>query len=251
MTFQRQNILSALPPITKYLLLINIALYVITWLLQIKGIDLGFILGIFPPQSPYFKPFQVITHMFMHGSFTHLFFNMFALYMFGSILERVWGSQRFFIYYFVTGFGAAAINMLVQYIRIKHSLIEVNAISPDAYQMILDNGLTTLQLGKNYIGELGNLNLLLHIPTVGASGAIYGLMLAFAMYFPNAPMYIMFIPIPIKAKWLLIGFFIIELGLGFINSESDHVAHFAHLGGMLFGLIFIFIWKQKSINRWN
>lgn len=234
---QSGNFLSNIPRITRYLLIINIAIFIISFLLSRINVNLTYFLAIFPIQSPFFKPYQIVTHMFMHGSFTHLFFNMFALYMFGTILERIWREKRFLIYYFVCGLGAVAINMLVQYLRLKSFGFEAITVVGDSYS-IYPNTLSDI----NY----KNIEEILFTPTVGASGAIYGLLLAFAIYFPNSPMYIMFIPIPIKAKWLIIGFFIIELILGIRNSSGDNIAHFAHLGGMIFGLIFIFLWKKRK-----
>ncbi len=232
------NFLYRIPRITRYILLINIAFFVITFILKVFNIDVIEYLAVFPIQSPFFRPYQVVTHMFMHGGFAHLFFNMFALYMFGIVLENIWGEKRFLIYYFVCGIGAVAVNMLVQYFQLQHLGLEaVTAVGKEydiTFKSVAD------KINSDSINEI------LSTPTVGASGAIYGLLLAFAIYFPNAPMYIMFIPIPIKAKWLIIGFFIIELSLGIFNGSNDNIAHFAHLGGMLFGLIFIFLWKKKN-----
>lgn len=219
------NFLYRIPRITRYILLINIAFFVITFILKVFNIDVIEYLAVFPIQSPFFRPYQVVTHMFMHGGFAHLFFNMFALYMFGIVLENIWGEKRFLIYYFVCGIGAVAVNMLVQYFQLQYYI---------SFKSVADKI------------NAESINAILGTPTVGASGAVYGLLLAFAIYFPNAPMYIMFIPIPIKAKWLIIGFFIIELSLGIFNGSNDNIAHFAHLGGMLFGLIFIFLWKKKN-----
>lgn len=232
------NFLYRIPRITRYILLINIAFFVITFILKVFNIDVIEYLAVFPIQSPFFRPYQVVTHMFMHGGFAHLFFNMFALYMFGIVLENIWGEKRFLIYYFVCGIGAVAVNMLVQYFQLQHLGLEaVTAVGSEYY-------ISFKSVADKINAE--SINAILRTPTVGASGAVYGLLLAFAIYFPNAPMYIMFIPIPIKAKWLIIGFFIIELSLGIFNGSNDNIAHFAHLGGMLFGLIFIFLWKKKN-----
>ena len=231
------NFFYRIPRITRYILLINIALFVITYL-KAFNIELIAYLAVFPIQSPFFRPYQIVTHMFMHGGFSHLFFNMFALYMFGIVLENIWGEKRFLIYYFICGIGAVAVNMLVQYLRLEHLGLEAVTTVGKGYYITFKS--VADKINSDSINEI------LSTPTVGASGAIYGLLLAFAIYFPNAPMYIMFIPIPIKAKWLIIGFFIIELSLGIFNGSNDNIAHFAHLGGMLFGLIFIFLWKKKN-----
>lgn len=232
------NFLYRIPRITRYILLINIAFFVITFILKVFNIDVIEYLAVFPIQSPFFRPYQVVTHMFMHGGFAHLFFNMFALYMFGIVLENIWGEKRFLIYYFVCGIGAVAVNMLVQYFQLQHLGLEAVTTVGKEYSITFKS--VADKINSDSIDEI------LSTPTVGASGAVYGLLLAFAIYFPNAPMYIMFIPIPIKAKWLIIGFFIIELSLGIFNGSNDNIAHFAHLGGMLFGLIFIFLWKKKN-----
>jgi membrane associated rhomboid family serine protease len=188
--------------------------------------------------------------MFMHANFGHLFFNMFALFMFGAVLEQYWGAKRFVIYYFVCGLGAVAINMLVQYIRIKHAISELEVqpmYGTAAIQDVFSHGTDYIKDGYNYKDMLlAKLNIMLNTPTVGASGAVYGLLLAFAMLFPNAPLYLFFIPIPIKAKWLVMGFFVVELGLGILDSADDNVAHFAHLGGMIFGIFLILIWRRKQ-----
>ena len=251
MSFQN-NFLSNIPPVTKILLFMNVGLFLICLIIPES---ISSMLAVYPIQSQEFRPFQIITHMFMHGGGFHLFFNMFALFMFGAVLERLWGQQRFLIYYFVCGLGAAAINMLVQYIRIKHAIAEMEALPMygiAAVQDVFSKGAEIMKDGYNYKDEiLANLNVMLNTRTVGASGAVYGLLLAFAINFPNTPLYIMFIPIPIKAKWLIIGFFVIELGLGILDRAGDNIAHFAHLGGMLFGLFFILIWKRKQFNRWN
>lgn len=234
----------ALPPVVKYLLIINGALFV---LVHMMGINLFPTFAVYSLESDLFRPYQLITHMFLHGGFGHLFFNMFALWMFGRVLEQVWGSQRFFIYYFVCGIGAAILHLFVMQIEINSI---INSMDPEAVSIVKSEGSQIVRQGKNYINpEMRDLNILLNTPTVGASGAIYGLLLAFGMLFPNTLLYVYF-AIPIKAKYFVMIFAALELYLGFTRTGSN-IAHFAHLGGMLFGLIMILMWHKNQFKRWR
>ncbi len=236
-----------MPPVVKNLLLLNIAIFVIATLLQITiGTDLNSILGLYYIKSDAFRPFQLITHMFMHGGFMHILFNMYALWMFGQILERVWGPKRFFIFYMFTGLGAAVLHSAVIYYQVYHVS---KTMSPEAINTVFEKGLTAIQQGKYFVdASMAQLNYLIHIPTVGASGAVFGLLLGFGMLFPNTELYLMFIPIPIKAKYFVMGYGAIELFGGIANRPDDNIAHFAHLGGMLFGFIMIKIWNKDKKN---
>jgi membrane associated rhomboid family serine protease len=184
------------------------------------------ILGLHFFKASDFAPYQFVTYMFMHGGFSHLFFNMFALYMFGSVLERVWGAKRFLIYYFVAGIGAGLLQEVVQYANFVHEGLA-------AY-----DGVST-KTGVIPMGQFLNL-----WTTVGASGAIYAILLGFGLSFPNDKMFVFPLPFPIKAKFFVIGYAVIELLLGLSNTQ-DGIAHFAHLGGMLFGLAMILYWRKK------
>ncbi|MBR6272683.1 MAG: rhomboid family intramembrane serine protease [Bacteroidales bacterium] len=219
------NRFSFLPVVVKNLLIINAIMFLADIVLVRFGINLSDILGLHFFKASGFYPFQLLTYMFMHGNFTHLFFNMFALWMFGNTLENIWGPKRFLLYYVLCGLGAGLLQEGVQYIeyitRLSH------------YQSVNMGG-TIVPMGQY-------LNLM---TTVGASGAIYGLLLAFGMMFPNSMIYLYFF-VPIKAKWFVIGYAVIELLSG-VFSSGDQVAHFAHLGGMLVGLIIILIWKKKG-----
>lgn len=247
-------------------------------------IDLNSLLGLYYFKSEYFKPFQIITHMFMHGGLTHLFFNMFALWMFGRVLEQVWGSKRFLIYYFVTGLGAVALHTFVNYLTIsnieaaatamlntpssetfsafvtKHFSNLINdpninhnqylAAIQSTYYEIVDK-LSITPSNQDVIQKATELtNVLIQtkmdIPTVGASGAVFGVLLAFGMLFPNTQLMLLIPPIPIKAKYFVIGYGVIELFLGVSNFQLDNVAHFAHLGGMLFGILLILYWRKRK-----
>ena len=216
---------SFLPVVVKNLLIINGIMFLADVVLARFGIDLNSILGLHFFLASGFRPYQLLTYMFMHGNFSHLFFNMFALWMFGNTLENIWGTRRFLMYYLLCGLGAGLMQEGVQYIEYVTQLSQ--------YQNV--------NIGTGVIPMSEYLN---YLTTVGASGAIYGLLLAFGMMFPNSLIYLYFV-MPIKAKWFVIGYAVIELLTG-IFSSGDQVAHFAHLGGMLVGLIIILVWKKKG-----
>jgi len=224
-----------LPVVVKNLLIINGLLFLATISLNNLGIDLVKIFGLHQFQSNDFRPHQIITHLFMHGSFTHLFFNMFALWMFGKILENIWGQKKFLIYYMITGIGAAAIHLIF----CQYQIINISNQIPDLVNIAIEGKYNpSIPLSKK-------LTQLIITPTVGASGAVFGLLLAFGMLFPNALLYLYF-AIPIKAKYFVIGYGLIELYAGISNNPADNVAHFAHLGGMIFGYFLIKFWKQDT-----
>lgn len=240
----RTGFFSNIPLVTKNLIIINVLFWVASLTLPKAGVDLIQWLGLHFPGTSNFYAFQFVTYMFMHDtqSIQHLFFNMFAVFMFGRVLESVWGSKRFLIFYFVTGIGAGIIQELVCLVRI---IPYIQQLPAEAIDMVRNEGAAVLSRGMNYSDAMiGELNLIMNTVTVGASGAVFGILLAFGMLFPNAPLYIMFIPIPIKAKYFVVGYGLIELFLGI--SGGDNVAHFAHLGGMLFGFFMIRYWKKKD-----
>ena len=246
MSFNQQSFLGNIPPVVKNLLIINVLMWVATY---VSPINLSDYLGLHYYQSQAFRPHQFITYMFMHGGFGHLFFNMFGLFIFGCILEQAWGSKRFLIYYMITGVGAAIIQMLVYHFQIQAI---ADTLPPDTINLVKTKGLELLQNRQNWADpDLGKLNLLFNTSMVGASGAIFGILLAFGMLFPNMPLYILFIPVPVKAKYYVIGYGLLELYLGVANRVGDNVAHFAHLGGMLFGIVLILLWKKKGFNKWQ
>ena len=234
---------NSIPPVTLNLLIINVLLWIVTALFS-NRIDLSNLLGLHYVTSELFMPHQLITHMFMHGSTTHVFFNMFAVYMFGSVLERTWGSTKYLVYYMLTGLGAAGLQLLVAYIRIH--AIEADMPS-DLVAEVYAQGANALAQNKNFIDPLAaKLNLLLNAPMVGASGAVFGLLVAFGMLFPNVPIMMLFFPVPIKAKWFVIGYGAMELILGVLDNAGDNVAHFAHLGGLITGFFIILYWRKKA-----
>ena len=216
---------SFLPTAVKNLLIINAIMFLADLALTRFGINLSNVLGLHFFMASDFRPWQLLTYMFMHGNFSHLFFNMFALWMFGNTLENIWGTKRFLLFYILCGLGAGLMQEGVQYIEYITKLSQ--------YQNV--------NMGGSIIPMGQYLN---YMTTVGASGAIYGLLLAFGMMFPNSMIYLYFL-VPIKAKWFVIGYAVIELLTG-IFYTSDGVAHFAHLGGMLVGLVILLIWKKKG-----
>ena len=204
-----QRFLSAIPTVTKNIIAINIIMFIATL------INEEFMLSTFAmfyPKSPFFRWWQPLTHMFMHGGFWHIFMNMYTLLIFGSVLEKAIGSKKFLVFYFVTGFGAVAFHTLVQYLQIR------------------------------YTGTPGNIY---YIPTVGASGAIYGVLMGYAMLFPDSVLTLLFPPISLKAKWFVLIFAAIELLTG-VTGTAEGIAHFAHLGGMIFAFLLMLYWKKKG-----
>jgi membrane associated rhomboid family serine protease len=195
----RGGFMSNVPKAVKHIILINICMLVLTHLndpLMSRWFALN-------PITFIYKPWQLVTYMFMHGGFGHLFFNMYTLYIFGSVLENIWGTKKFLTFYFVTGVGAALVNIGVQYL-------------PGSFAL-----------------------------TVGASGAIYGILMGYAMLYPDSILTLIFPPVSMKAKWFVLIFAGIELLLGISNNPADNVAHFAHLGGLVFAFLLIMYWKKK------
>ena len=210
---------------TKNLLIVNFLAFAATWVLELRGIDLTQLLGLHFFLASDFQIYQFFTYMFLHGGFTHIFFNMFALWMFGSVIERVWGPKKFIFYYIVCGIGAGITQELVQY-----ATYTIESIS--AYQYVSAGG---VQMTTDAYINLWT--------TIGASGAVYGILLAFGMIFPNERLFIIPFPFPIKAKWLIVGYIAIEL-FSAMTGPGDGVAHMAHLGGMLFGFLLIRYWQK-------
>jgi membrane associated rhomboid family serine protease len=265
-----------LPPVIKNLLIINGLFYLATLVFAQKGTDLTNILGLHYFFSEDFRPYQIITYMFMHGSFAHIFFNMFALWMFGNVLENVWGPKRFLIYYIICGIGAVLLHYTIHYFEIQPTLHALNdyIVNPSAdkfkdmfssgtldfaplqnkqafqallndYQTQLISGNTEKALQTSVDFVLEYKKEFLNAPVVvGASGSIFGLLLAFGMLFPNSLIYLYFF-FPIKAKYFVILYGAIELFGAVQPGQNDNIAHYAHLGGMLFGFILIKIWQKR------
>ena len=245
------NILKNISPVVKNILIINILFFVaqLTFPIFMGGLSL------YPFVSEGFEPWQLATHFFMHDpkSIGHIFFNMFAVVIFGTQLERVWGPKKFLGYYLICALGAALLYMLVNYLRLKSfesHLLEISLIEPTEIQYYLDiaknQGLELIKSDKNFTDfPLGELNSLVNAPMLGASGAVFGLLAAFGYLFPNTELMLLFPPIPIKAKYFVIGYAALELYLGISNNPSDNVAHFAHLGGALVGIIIVLYWGKN------
>jgi membrane associated rhomboid family serine protease len=228
--------MSNVPTAVKNIIIVNVVLMLATMFkesMMVTRFALWF------PASPYFEWWQPVTYMFMHGGFFHLFFNMYTLFFFGSVLERVWGPKKFLIFYFVTGLGAAAVHMGVQWIEYNNALEAVGLTSTDA-SLLVDQIAKSVDAGNNMIPAWSSV---LFTPTVGASGSIYGILMGYAMLYPDSIMRLMFPPIAMKAKWFVLIFAALELLLG-ISSTGGGVAHFAHLGGLIFGFILIIYWKK-------
>ncbi|MEP6684995.1 MAG: rhomboid family intramembrane serine protease [Parafilimonas sp.] len=226
----RQTRFEILPPVIKNLIIINALIFLAQSVLgQDVETKIFNLFALHTWQSPLFKPWQFITYLFLHGSIEHILFNMFALWMFGSVLENLWGPKRFLIFYFVCGLGAAFCHMVVLYYDMQPVVEAFNHLPYDQQQLVLSDP-----------------NFKLYEPTLGASGAIFGCLAAFGYLFPNSLMYILFLPIPIKAKWIVLGYIGVEIFLALKNSAGDDVAHVAHLGGAIFGLILVYFWNKTN-----
>ncbi|MDX2048937.1 MAG: rhomboid family intramembrane serine protease [Chitinophagaceae bacterium] len=211
-----------IPPVVKNLIIINVLFFIAQYVFS--GYNLTGRLALYPIMFEQFKPYQIFTHMFSHGGIPHIIFNMFSLWMFGSVIENYWKSKRFLVFYIVCGLGSAALHMVIQYIRYEQVL---HAISQN-----------DISSAKAIMKELG--------PMLGASGAVMGILAAFGYLFPNRELFIIPIPFPIKAKWVVLSLIAIDLFGGIANIEGDNIAHFAHLGGAITGLAWVIIWNKTN-----
>ncbi|MCQ2298592.1 MAG: rhomboid family intramembrane serine protease [Bacteroidales bacterium] len=265
-----------LPAGVKNLIIINVIAYLATVVMASRGIQLDHWLALYPTHGEHFHFWQYLTYQFMHASFDHILFNMFALWMFGYVLENIWGTRRFLFFYLACGIGAGLVHTLItglggymaqeainayavnpnpdDFIQLLQHRFR-NTYNPDAVATFVDSwrsqsGLSEIQ-GREQSVAIAQMLLdnRMGVPTVGASGAVYGILLAFGMMFPNERIYLYFL-FPIKAKWFVIGYGLVELFLGVFHS-ADGIAHFAHLGGMIFGFILILYWRRHQFNRWN
>ena len=212
--------LSSIPTATRNIIIINVLVMIMT---SLNGNMMYEKFALFYPTSPFFRWWQPVTHMFMHGGFWHLFFNMYTLYFFGRVLEEGWGAKKFLIFYFVTGIGAALVHTGVEWIQMHHWMGQV---------------------AEGSMAAQAKIHALKMTPTVGASGAIYGVLMGFAMLYPDAILSLIFPPVSMKAKWFVLIFGGIELLTG-ITGVGGGIAHFAHLGGLIFGYLLIIYWKKK------
>lgn len=225
--FRPSGSFSILPPVIKNLIIINVILFLLKLVLQQMNFDLDMLLGLFYWESPYFRIWQPFTHLFMHANFTHLFFNMFALWMFGSTIENVLGAKKFLMLYLIAGLGASLCQLMVYHFQLAEAIDLIKAY-PDTY-------------GEWLTRRDSRINTVM----VGASGAVYGVLFAFGYLFPNALIYIYFL-FPLKAKYFIAIYAALELISGLRNNVNDNVAHFAHLGGMLFAFLLLYFWKTKN-----
>ena len=216
----RGGFMSNIPTAVKNIIIINVLVMIMTMLNEDMMYEK---FALFYPTSPFFHIWQPVTHMFMHGGFWHLFFNMYTLYFFGRVLEERWGAKKFLIFYFVTGLGAALVHTGVEWLQMNHWMSQV---------------------AEGSMAAQANIHALKMTPTVGASGAIYGVLMGFAMLYPDAILSLIFPPVSMKAKWFVLIFGGIELLTG-ITGVGGGIAHFAHLGGLIFGYILIMYWKKK------
>ena len=261
---------SSLPPVIKNIIIINVIFFILT------AVPLGLEnfmyrhFALFSLKSPLFEPHQLVTHIFMHANFAHIFFNMFGVFMFGRVLEQMWGSKKMMIFYTVTGLGAATVHLAFNYFQMdrlmdladafynapdystfnvivnKYSLGSANTQATNFMQewFYKPDDPSFIPMAKEYVREIVIDNL--RIPTVGASGAVFGLLIAFAMVFPDVELMLIFLPIPIKAKYFVPVYAVLELFFGVANFKGDNIAHFAHLGGALFGFLLVKWWKRRQ-----
>lgn len=241
----------SIPPVTRNLIIINFGLWLIEFILpDFADRTLVRILGLHYADSALFNPIQIVTYMFLHNPSnpTHVLFNMFTLWMFGRTLEMVWGSRRFFVFYMICGIGAALMQEGVWALTWRSDYIEgiarLNGLTIDHMRDVVDASIA--RGDSQFLAAMADYRSM--IVTMGASGAVFGLLLGFAFVFPDLPLYLFFIPVPIKAKYMVIGYGVLEFFLG-VNGAMSSVAHFAHLGGMLFGLIILLYWKKKGTLR--
>ncbi|MEQ9424166.1 MAG: rhomboid family intramembrane serine protease [Cyclobacteriaceae bacterium] len=256
-----------LTPTVKNLLIVNVVVFIIPQLFGLKGINR--LLGLYYFDSNYFYPFQFFTYMFLHGGFMHILFNMFGLIFLGPLLEQFWGSTRFLTFYLVTGIGAGFIYLAISFFQIGPMKTAKDdfmaAPNPDSfytyiaeydhynfgmsnrvYEQYFDNpnNASLEAQAKDIVNQIYQLRV--NIPMVGASGAIYGILMAFGLLFPNTELMLLFPPIPIKAKYLVLGLGAIAIYSGFQNDATDNTAHFAHLGGMIVSYIVLKIWQKDN-----
>jgi membrane associated rhomboid family serine protease len=265
----RGGILSSLPPVTKNILIINVLVFLLDKGLPHLGIGMVSYLALFNFKSPFFYPFQIISHMFMHANLMHIFFNMFGVFMFGRVVETRIGSKKFFLLYMLSGVGAALLQLTItnyQLNALQSSVTAFNSVpSPSAlleiirkYNYAVDDQLKAIAqafydnpdnmqiLGSAKMALKDMVFFITNIPLVGASGAVFGLLIAFAMLFPDVELMIIFFPVPIKAKYLVPGYAILELFQGVAQFKGDNIAHYAHLGGAIVGFFLIRYWKKNQ-----
>jgi membrane associated rhomboid family serine protease len=234
----RPSAFGGLPVVTKNIIIINVILFLLTQILAAtQGISLTDYFGLHYYLAPAFKPHQFITYIFMHGSLSHLLFNMIGVYVFGQVLEQVWGPKRYLIFYVLTGLGAALAQYIIMHFEISSLLTSVNSQ--------IENSFNTEERTYFMNQKFEFIESLNYHVIVGASGSLFGLLGAFGLLFPNRQLYLYFL-FPVKAKWLVIAYGAFEIFSGLRNNPGDNVAHFAHIGGLVVGLIIVLIWRKDK-----
>lgn len=234
----RPSAFGGLPVVTKNIIIINVILFLLTQILAVtQGISLTDYFGLHYYLAPAFKPHQFITYIFMHGSLSHLLFNMIGVYVFGQVLEQVWGPKRYLIFYVLTGLGAALAQYIIMHFEISSLLTSVNSQ--------IENSFNTEERTYFMNQKFEFIESLNYHVIVGASGSLFGLLGAFGLLFPNRQLYLYFL-FPVKAKWLVIAYGAFEIFSGLRNNPGDNVAHFAHIGGLVVGLIIVLIWRKDK-----
>jgi len=236
----------------KHLIIINVIFFIVPQLAPNLGLQNMF--ALYFPENESFGFWQFLTHMFMHGSFMHIMFNMYALWAFGTPLEQIWGRNKFLFFYFSAGLGAGAIYTLVNYYQfntVYDQLINIGLSSADIQQILTSGSYNSRILESISENDLSEFFATFHTPAVGASGAIYGILVAFGMTFPNAKLALIFFPVPISAKYFIPIIILGDLFFGLTSYSIGNVAHFAHIGGALIGFLIAWYWKQNQFKRWN
>lgn len=247
------SFLNNIPTVTKNLLLINVLMFILTEVMLVNGLDLRLFLSIYPINSPLFEPYQIVSHFFMHGGFPHLFMNMFGLVMFGGFLERLWGAKRFFIFFFSAAIGSWFLDGSFAYMEVLNAKNELIA-NGFKISTISDINFTAVEHPNQIFmyRDFKDLNPIsiqyqqaILSSSLGASGGVFGLLAAFAILFPNTEMQLMFIPIPVKAKYMIGAIVLFEVYSAFNPIPGDNVGHLAHLGGAIVGAIIVLFWRKK------
>jgi membrane associated rhomboid family serine protease len=229
--------------VIKHLLIINVLMFFGSIILEQSNIIDRSFFSLYFPASEHFKPYQLLTHMFMHGDMNHLIFNMLSLFFIGPYVEQFLRPKKFLTYYFIAGFGAMFMHFAIEYVQY---ISVIDQIGANEFNVVQNEGRDLIRRGMNYTdGRLQTLNAVLNIPVLGASGAIYGVLTAFAVLFPNTKLMLLFIPYPIKAKYLVAGFIAIDLIFG-VSGRSTGIAHFAHIGGAIFGFLLLRYWQKTG-----
>lgn len=236
----------------KHIIILNVILFIVPQLMP--DLNLQSLFALYFPENPNFGFWQFLTHMFMHGGFAHILFNMYGLWAFGTPLEQMWGRNKFLFFYFSAGLGAGAIYTLVNYYQfnsVYDQLVSIGLTGTDI-QNILNTGSYNNQILETISSaDLSKFYATYHTPAIGASGAVYGILVAFGLSFPNAKLALIFFPVPIAAKYFIPVIILGDLFFGMTNYSVGNIAHFAHIGGALIGFIIAWYWKQNQFKRWN